>query len=243
MAATSFSSPTALIWWVVSIPTTRWTFLLMIPRCHRPQAACRPLPTVICLPMSSRRPTLTPLLSRMWKQSRTFRRQCARIGAEPGLLVRVYTAALISQSGDRAATHIHRLRGAAGLEAEVYLSSRAGSSDFIELIAHEFEHIIEQLDGPGSLSIGSPGARYGMDDGQGDVRDPTSHSDGPSGGGGSRRPRVLDAAHGDLVASGIRSGRIDAVLAGTATPRAGPCSLAAIPQRSPQRVRQHGVNH
>jgi hypothetical protein len=83
----------------------------------------------------------------MWKQSRTFRRQCARIGAEPGLLVRVYTAALISQSGDRAATHIHRLRGAAGLEAEVYLSSRAGSSDFIELIAHEFEHIIEQLDG------------------------------------------------------------------------------------------------
>jgi hypothetical protein len=50
-----------------------------------------------------------------------------------------------------------------------------------------------------------------MDDGQGDVRDPTSHSDGPSGGGGSRRPRVLDAAHGDLVASGIRSGRIDAV--------------------------------
>ena len=29
----------------------------------------------------------------------------------------------------------------------MYLSSRAGSSDFIELIAHEFEHIIEQLDG------------------------------------------------------------------------------------------------
>ena len=86
---------------------------------------------------------LQPLLSRMWKQSRTFRRQCARIHAEARLLVRVYTGATFSQSGGRAATHIHR--GATGLEAEVYVASRA--SDPIELIAHEFEHIIEQLDG------------------------------------------------------------------------------------------------
>src|SRR5215471_16616186 len=35
--------------------------------------------------------TLEPVLSKMWKQSRTFRRQCSRIGAEPRLLVRIYT--------------------------------------------------------------------------------------------------------------------------------------------------------
>ena len=88
---------------------------------------------------------LERLMSRMWKQSRTFRRQCARINAEPGLLVRVLTAATVSQSGGRAATHIQR--GATGLEAVVNIASRAAPSDFIELIAHEFEHIIEQLDG------------------------------------------------------------------------------------------------
>ena len=88
---------------------------------------------------------LRPVLSRMWKQSRTFRRQCGRIHAEPRLLVRVYLGATISQSGGRAATHIQRR--ATGLEAELYVASRAGASDLVELIAHEFEHIIEQLDG------------------------------------------------------------------------------------------------
>ncbi len=52
-----------------------------------PPATDRDLPSNLVAP-----PILTPLLSRMWKQSRTFRRQCARIGAELGLLVRVYTA-------------------------------------------------------------------------------------------------------------------------------------------------------
>ena len=88
---------------------------------------------------------LEPQLARMWKQSRTFRRQCARINAAPGLVVRVLTAGAVTQSGDRAATHIQR--GATGLEAVVNITGRAAASDFIEIIAHEFEHIVEQLDG------------------------------------------------------------------------------------------------
>jgi hypothetical protein len=88
---------------------------------------------------------LKRLLLRMWRHSPTFRRQCARIRAEPRLRVRVYTATSISQSGGRAATHIHR--GAAGiLEADVHLAI-ARASEFTELLAHELEHIIEQLDG------------------------------------------------------------------------------------------------
>jgi hypothetical protein len=86
---------------------------------------------------------LQPVLSRMWKQSRTFRRQCGRIDAVARLMVRVYIGATFSQSGGRAATYIHG--GSTGLKAEVYVASR--TTDLIELIAHEFEHIIEQLDG------------------------------------------------------------------------------------------------
>ena len=90
--------------------------------------------------------TLKPLLSKMWTLSRTFRRQCARLRAEPSVRIRVYTAASLSQSGGRAATHIQR--GPAGVvEAEVYLASFVHTSDFTELLAHEFEHIIEYLDG------------------------------------------------------------------------------------------------
>jgi hypothetical protein len=103
-------------------------------------ATGRDLPSNLVAPQ-----VLEPLLSRTWKQSRTFRRQCARIDAEPGLRVRVFTAATVSQSGGRAATDIQR--GATGLEAVVYIARRAAASDLIELIAHEFEHIIEQLDG------------------------------------------------------------------------------------------------
>jgi len=88
-------------------------------------------------------PALKPLLSRMWNQSRTFRRQCARIRGESRLLVRIHTAASVSQSRGRAATYFNR-GGAGILEADVYL---AGPVDLIELIAHEFEHVIEHVDG------------------------------------------------------------------------------------------------
>lgn len=90
-------------------------------------------------------PLLRPLLSKMWAQSQTFRRQCARLRAEPRIQVRVYMGAAGGHSGGRAATEFQR-RGT-GLEAAVYLRNRDVERDRIELIAHEFEHILEQLDG------------------------------------------------------------------------------------------------
>jgi hypothetical protein len=86
---------------------------------------------------------LQPVLSRMWNESPTFRRQCARIHAEARLSVRLYTAASTGECLGRAATRIDA-RNAHKLEANVYLP---GLRDAIELIAHEFEHILEYLDG------------------------------------------------------------------------------------------------
>jgi hypothetical protein len=90
-------------------------------------------------------PMLEPLLSRMRTQSQTFRRQCARLRGEPRLLVRVYTGAAGLHPSGRATTQIQR--GRTGLEADVYLAVLDAAGDRIELIAHEFEHVIEQLDG------------------------------------------------------------------------------------------------
>lgn len=84
-------------------------------------------------------------IAMIWQRSRTFRRQCVRLSAEPRLVVRVHTAATWSNSRGRAGTQLQR-RSNGMLEADLHLSARS-ASDFVELIAHEFEHVIEQLDG------------------------------------------------------------------------------------------------
>lgn len=83
-----------------------------------------------------------PIIDAMLSRSPTFRRQCARIAAAPDLVVLIRSD---PPTGTRASavTHIHRLPGG-GLEAVVQIGP---SNRLPELIAHELEHIIEQLDG------------------------------------------------------------------------------------------------
>ena len=89
---------------------------------------------------------IRPVLRMMWERSPTFRLQCARIGAESRLVVRLYTATSVTQSGGRATSRI--IRDPAGrLDAHVYLASPIAPARLVELIAHELEHIVEQLDG------------------------------------------------------------------------------------------------
>lgn len=84
-----------------------------------------------------------PLVESMLRDSPTFRRQCMRIGAEPALTVHLVITPSRRMYGVRAMTRL--TRDAKGrLAAVVELTS---SSDTMELIAHEFEHVIEQLDG------------------------------------------------------------------------------------------------
>lgn len=84
-----------------------------------------------------------PLVESMLRDSPTFRRQCVRIAAEPGLTVHLGVSPPPRRFNRRATTHM--TRNANGhLTAVVDI---APLEDTEELIAHEFEHIIEQLDG------------------------------------------------------------------------------------------------
>jgi hypothetical protein len=75
-------------------------------------------------------------------RSPTFRRQCERIGSVAVLRVKINVTHVVDPSA-RAQTIINRYEAGA-LRAEVSLYF---AEDYIELIAHEFEHILEQVDG------------------------------------------------------------------------------------------------
>jgi hypothetical protein len=83
-----------------------------------------------------------PMLESMLRRSPTFRRQCMRIAAERSLTVRIEIALPNSGYDARATTRITR-HEQNQLRAVVQIKFK----DVEELIAHEFEHIIEQLDG------------------------------------------------------------------------------------------------
>jgi hypothetical protein len=76
------------------------------------------------------------------QRSATFRRQCARIAATKVLRVTLHIGT-VSNPLARAQTIINRY-DAGGIRAEVTLRF---AEDYLELLAHEFEHIIEQIDG------------------------------------------------------------------------------------------------
>ena len=88
--------------------------------------------------------TLLPVLRGMWERSRTFRSQCARIEhTRSTLVLRWGQAAQLRRSGARA--EIVTLNGRA--RAEIVFSRELVYSQLVAAVAHEFEHIVEQLDG------------------------------------------------------------------------------------------------
>ncbi|MPZ18535.1 MAG: hypothetical protein GEV06_11570 [Luteitalea sp.] len=88
-------------------------------------------------------PALERVVARMWRTSPVFRAQCARIADEPTLFVAVWYDERALHGRRRAVTtfvrHARRL-----VSAQVRLSR---GHDPVELLAHELEHIVEQLDG------------------------------------------------------------------------------------------------
>lgn len=84
-----------------------------------------------------------PVVESMLRDSPTFRRQCVRIAAESRLTVRLSIGSVPLGSDVRAITRIS-WSGSGHLTAVVNIGFRENAQ---ELIAHEFEHIIEQLDG------------------------------------------------------------------------------------------------
>ena len=84
-----------------------------------------------------------PLVESMLRDSPTFRRQCLRISGAQDLTVRLDIRGVPSRLDVRATTKLTRQEHGR-LSAVIDISVR---HDVEELIAHEFEHVIEQLDG------------------------------------------------------------------------------------------------
>ena len=88
-------------------------------------------------------PALQSIVAAMLRDSVTFRRQCARLAASPSILVTVDDAVIPDRAPFRAATDF-----SVDSRGQVIARVRLGSRTDVEArIAHEFEHIIEQLDG------------------------------------------------------------------------------------------------
>jgi hypothetical protein len=111
------------------------------------------LPPVVPIPDNFQfDPGYRALLESMLDRSPTFRRQCLRVANDPTLTVRLHPAGSVWTRGARALGHMVRGSGG-GLVADIYLTR---SADDVEMIAHEVEHVIEQLD---QIDLSSRAAR------------------------------------------------------------------------------------
>jgi len=86
----------------------------------------------------------------MLRYSPTFQRQYGRLARAPDLRVEIGPSVLAGRAGESAVTRIVRRSGR--IEADVQLGP---AGDPVLLIAHEFEHILEQLDEVDLLSMAS----------------------------------------------------------------------------------------
>lgn len=85
---------------------------------------------------------LQPQVIQLLRASATFRQQCARIAAARVLRVTLHVSGKIDETA-RAMTVISHY-DAGAIRAEVTLRF---AEDYHELLAHEFEHVLEQVDG------------------------------------------------------------------------------------------------
>lgn len=85
---------------------------------------------------------MRPLVTAMWRRSPTFRRQCARLAENPGVIVRVEAA----RRTGHAVALAHVRRRTDRIEAALQIEWRKPDL-YVEHIAHELEHVLEYVDG------------------------------------------------------------------------------------------------
>jgi hypothetical protein len=103
-------------------------------------AACQELPGNIHVT-----PVLQPVVVSLLEMSPTFSLQCARIAALPTVRVTVGLMAKNEESCCRARTEFRRYPSGV-LFALVEIPSPRSQAEYAELLGHEFEHIVEQLE-------------------------------------------------------------------------------------------------
>jgi hypothetical protein len=86
-----------------------------------------------------------PIVADMCRRAPTFRQQVARLAKEPELTVTVERAAFRRTGALRAQTSMTRVGGVLR-SADVQVPADH-ELVVVEMVAHEFEHILEQLDG------------------------------------------------------------------------------------------------
>ncbi|MEO6238860.1 MAG: hypothetical protein ABIQ52_17835 [Vicinamibacterales bacterium] len=96
---------------------------------------------------------------KMLSLSETFRDQCHRIAAQPALRVRLN---ITLQAADYRAVTVLARYEAGYLRAEVTL---VFAENYVELVAHEFEHVLEQVDGIDLRAIAALGQARHLPDG------------------------------------------------------------------------------
>jgi hypothetical protein len=108
----------------------------------REYVAAEAVPTQLTLPPNLFVTAMyRPLVELMLRNSPTFRRQCVRLTAETRVSVYLNMSPPWSRSDIRAKTHMTRRAGHLRAEIDIFRPS-----EDVELIAHEIEHVIEQLD-------------------------------------------------------------------------------------------------
>jgi hypothetical protein len=90
-------------------------------------------------------PELRDIVLELCRRSSTFRRQVARLSDADGLTVTVQQVVFPPTAAWRAQAAMKRVRGQ--LRSASVRVDAGGVQQVAELIAHEFEHILEQLDG------------------------------------------------------------------------------------------------
>jgi len=115
-------------------------FLLAVPA-----AAAQPVAASVCqtsLPVNIAAGMLEQHMILLLERSETFRQQCRRIAASPYVRVR-FELGMRIEGGGRAETVINRYQAG----AVVAIVTVRFAQDYFELIPHEIEHVIEQMDG------------------------------------------------------------------------------------------------
>lgn len=124
--------------------TALCTALLLAASPSRVAADGRARPSAALPPNIRVAAPLAAIVGELYARSPTFRRQCASIGASPRVRVWVLAGSLPARgSGPRARASISRHRYGA-VQAVIVLPPLADTS---ELLPHEFEHVIEQMEG------------------------------------------------------------------------------------------------
>jgi hypothetical protein len=113
-----------------------FVFLLIAPAGVSAQTLCES-----SLPFNIDAGILEPLALALLQQSPTFKQQCLRIATT--IVLRVQVRITPTLRGNRGETRIQRYDTGA-LRADVQV---AFGEDYVELLAHEFEHVLEQVDG------------------------------------------------------------------------------------------------